>query len=255
MTNEKENTRKKKCFLITPIGEIGSIVRRRVDQFKEYIYEPALEGQYEIIRSDQISTPGKITTQVVDHILYDDLAIIDLTGFNPNVMYEMAIRHIARKPTINIFNQEERLPFDVHNFRSIPYDCTNLKMADCLVEEIKKAVREISTKDYQAPQIIKHKLDLDTILKDPEEFVMLLKKHLPISNSETTSLYSSAASTTPVVYLENPGEFSELFINPSFHRCSVCGYGFKMKNNPNTELFAFDTRSVACPKCGNIDKF
>jgi hypothetical protein len=50
------------------------------------------------------------------------LVIADLTGSNPNVFYELAIRHMLRKPYVQISAKEERIPFDVAGIRTIEID-------------------------------------------------------------------------------------------------------------------------------------
>ncbi|KYK33270.1 MAG: hypothetical protein AYK19_14080 [Theionarchaea archaeon DG-70-1] len=56
----------------------------------------------------------------------DDLVIADLTEKNPNVFYELAIRHAVRKPVVQIIKHDEKIPFDVVTQRTIHYD-TDLK--------------------------------------------------------------------------------------------------------------------------------
>jgi hypothetical protein len=61
------------------------------------IVAPAAEAcGYDTIRADQIAKPGIITSQVIQHLLDDPLVVADLTGWNPNVFYELAIRHAIR---------------------------------------------------------------------------------------------------------------------------------------------------------------
>lgn len=43
----------------------------------------------------------------------------------------------------------------------------------------------------------------------------------------------------------------------SYHKCSKCGYGFFVKNNDYTSislLTALGSKTVTCPKCGNVDR-
>jgi hypothetical protein len=48
-----------------------------------------------------------INSQVIEHLMEDDIAIADLTGRNPNVYYEAPIRHGVDKPVINIKDVSE----------------------------------------------------------------------------------------------------------------------------------------------------
>ncbi len=56
------------CFVISPIGADGSDVRIRVDQTFKHIIRPAAEVNNLVpIRSDHISRPGMITTQIINN--------------------------------------------------------------------------------------------------------------------------------------------------------------------------------------------
>jgi hypothetical protein len=84
--------KEKKCFVISPIGDENSDTRKRSDQIFTYVIEKAVSGfGYTLLRADKISRPGIITSQIIEHILEDEL--VDLTGRNPNVFYELALRH------------------------------------------------------------------------------------------------------------------------------------------------------------------
>lgn len=114
----------KSCFVISPIGEENSEIRARADEVLEFILMPVVRDQlhYDVKRSDMIANPGLITNQVIQHIANDDLVIADLTGHNPNVYYELAIRHAVRKPLVQLIHKGETLPFDVKVMRTIQYD-------------------------------------------------------------------------------------------------------------------------------------
>jgi hypothetical protein len=94
------------------------------DKLLKYIVAPVLEkcGYETPVRADHITQPGVITTQVFTHLWADDLVVADLTGSNPNVFYELAVRHIRRKPFVHLIQAGEKIPFDVAPNRTIVFD-------------------------------------------------------------------------------------------------------------------------------------
>ncbi|MEH6565490.1 MAG: hypothetical protein V7756_09230 [Halopseudomonas sp.] len=115
------------CFYVTPIGEEGSEHRKHSDLFLGSIVEPALE-QFGllVVRADSIDKPGVITRQIIDYLLRARLVIVDLSYHNPNVFYELAIRHAARLPVVQIIRAADRIPFDVNQVRTIKIDTSDI---------------------------------------------------------------------------------------------------------------------------------
>lgn len=122
-----EENKMKKCFVITPIGNEGSDIRKKAEGVISAVIEPVMEElDYEAFIPHKMTNPGSITSQVIQHIIEDDLVIANLTGLNANVMYELAVRHAIRKPIVCIAENGTKLPFDVATERSIFYDdCMN----------------------------------------------------------------------------------------------------------------------------------
>jgi hypothetical protein len=115
------------CFYITPIGDDASEHRRHSDLFLSSLIEPALETfGLEVIRADKIAQPGMITSQVLEHILRSRLVVADLSYHNPNVFYEMALRHATKLPIIQVCRKFDRLPFDVNQVRTIIIDTSDI---------------------------------------------------------------------------------------------------------------------------------
>src|SRR3974390_1966415 len=108
------------CFVICPIGDENTPIRKRSDQIFKHIIEPAVkEDGYKCLRSDHIPSPGLITSQVIEHLINSDLVIADLSGHNPNVFYELTIRHAIQKPFIQLIERGEKIPFDISGLRTI----------------------------------------------------------------------------------------------------------------------------------------
>lgn len=108
------------CFYITPIGDTLSEQRRHSDFMMEYIIQPAVkEFGLSVVRADQMSKPGMIGKQVIEHILRSKLVIADLSFHNPNVFYELCLRHTTRLPTVQVKREIDTIPFDLNQYRTI----------------------------------------------------------------------------------------------------------------------------------------
>jgi len=166
---------KKLCFVIGPIGPPESDTRKRSDNILEYIITPAVnECGYDPIRADEMSKPGIITSQIIEHLVEDPLVIADLAEHNPNVFYELAIRHAIKKPVIQIIEKGQQIPFDVGMTRTIEVDHRDLRSADKARKEIIKQIKTVE-KDPQ---------DIDT----PISMALDLKIFKQSDNAEQRSL-------------------------------------------------------------------
>lgn len=132
------------CFIICPIGDPESSTRKHADQLLTYVLKPVLsESDYRPIRADQIPKSGVITTQIINMIIESPLVIADLTDLNPNVFYELAIRHATRKPHIQIAKHGQHIPFDIAGVRTIFVDLSDLDSVDESKNAIADQVAEI----------------------------------------------------------------------------------------------------------------
>jgi hypothetical protein len=123
----QEDDLSKTCFIVSPIGADNSEQRQHADLVLGSLIEPALQDLgLTPVRADQISKPGLITGQVIEHIAKAALVIADLSFANPNVYYELALRHAARRPVVQITRSSDKLPFDVGQYRTVTIDMTSI---------------------------------------------------------------------------------------------------------------------------------
>lgn len=129
------------CFVLSPIGEKDSEIRKRSDNVFNHIINPACaKVGMEAFRADQLHKPGLITQQVIKYILKSKIVIADLTGHNPNVFYELAIRHSFGKPVVQLITEGQRIPFDVADTRTIHYTLD----LDDIAEARENLIKQIS---------------------------------------------------------------------------------------------------------------
>lgn len=119
---EPKEEQQKRCFIITPIGNDDSIARRETDGLIDAVVLPVLRklsiaGEV----SHRINKTGNINKQVITRLVEYDLVIANLTGLNPNVMYELAVRHAKRLPVVSVAEKGTKLPFDLYAERTLLY--------------------------------------------------------------------------------------------------------------------------------------
>lgn len=162
----------KLCFVISPIGEPDSETRKRSDQVLRHVVRPAASScGYRAVRADEIDKPGMITSQVIQHVVNDALVVADLTERNPNVFYELAIRHALRKPLVQIIRKGEAIPFDVAGTRTIYVDHKDLDSVESAKNEIIEQIKalEKDSSDIETPISISLDLQLLRQSEKPEE--------------------------------------------------------------------------------------
>ena len=98
-------TDKRMCFVIMPIRTKADAARSdEVDFDRVYreIIKPAVESLnlqglvIEVIRSDEVERAGLIQERMIEYIADADVAVVDITTQNPNVFYELGVRHALR---------------------------------------------------------------------------------------------------------------------------------------------------------------
>jgi len=114
-----------------PIGDPSrdAEAARRFKHIYEYWIKPAVEELHpdadsrHVVchRADKEVRPGDIISQVIEALSEADLVIADLTGKNPNVFYELGVRHALRNNTVLIAQDLNDIPFDIRGLRTICY--------------------------------------------------------------------------------------------------------------------------------------
>lgn len=117
---------KKSCFVIMPFGEKIDHNKTIIsfDTIYKFIIKDVVEDRlgFTCVRSDEIATAGWIHKDMIEHIMHDDIVIVDITTLNPNVFYELGVRHALRSSvTILLRMKNTKLPFNIRGMRMIEY--------------------------------------------------------------------------------------------------------------------------------------
>lgn len=113
------------CFVLMPFGQKPAESGRTIDfdaVYRELIAPAIEEAGLSPLRADEEQGGGIIHKPMYERLLLAEYAVADLTSANPNVFYELGIRHAARPhATVLLYADGLRLPFDVAPLRALPY--------------------------------------------------------------------------------------------------------------------------------------
>lgn len=165
---------KKTCFVIMPFGSSSSELKKKFDGVYKGIIVPAVqEAGYEPIREDISATPGSIPKSIVKKLAESQMVVADLTGINPNVFYELGIRHVLSKSgTVLIISKGEKIPFDNASHRVIQYT-NELADLDDIHQQIVTAIVNRENNIENADNIVH-----DTFPQFPIDIVSYFEKNI-----------------------------------------------------------------------------
>ena len=116
----------KTCYVSIPFGIKLDSVGAKVDFDQIYArgIKPAVEGAgLTCLRADELPLGAMIHKSVISAVLASEVMIADITTANPNVMYELGIRHTAQsKLTMLLMSSQQRMPFDINYSKAIIYE-------------------------------------------------------------------------------------------------------------------------------------
>ena len=150
LTGEGRGSVMKKCFVVSPIGDAGTDIRKNADQLYQHIIKPVCEKcGFAAQRVDEFNTSNSITQEILDALNDYDLVIADLTGHNPNVFFEIGYRTKSQKPIIHLKRKDETIPFDVSSIRTFEYDLTDLDMVTATKDRLEHVIRNFKYDEYK----------------------------------------------------------------------------------------------------------
>jgi len=119
------------CFVIMPFG-LRNVEGKEIDFDKIYqnVFEPAINavllpegGCLQAKRTDKDYFSANIDTEMFQYLEYSRFALVDITGLNANVFYELGVRHHGNQSGTAIFRQADKvIPFDISHIKAFPYE-------------------------------------------------------------------------------------------------------------------------------------
>ena len=133
--------RKASCFIVMPFSQEWST---DVHQ----IWSAACEAaRVRSVRGDDLFTPTDILEDIWQSINAADFVIADITGRNPNVLYELGIAHTLAKPVLILSRNAADIPIDLATRRVILYGQNAEAWREDLAHTISTAIATV-VEDY-----------------------------------------------------------------------------------------------------------
>ena len=131
------------CFVVMPFNPLF------LSEY-ENIIQPALtELNIECIRGDEIYSKQRIMDDIWSSIRSCRFVLAELTGKNPNVLYEIELAHAIGKPVIVITRNGDDVPFDLKDLRYLFYDVNDPFWG----ENLKKGIQSLVQKVLEKPDL------------------------------------------------------------------------------------------------------
>jgi hypothetical protein len=126
------------CFVIIPYSQEFNII------YNNLIKPIAEKFGLTVLRADDIASAGSTIEKVRTAIRQSRLCIVDLSGQNPNVIYELSLAQHLNKPIILLAKNENEILFDLISSRLVLYDSNELEKAGIALEN---AIRRTLSSD------------------------------------------------------------------------------------------------------------
>lgn len=209
---KKEKNEPKFCFIISHIGSKTSDERIDADRKLKHFFKPVLqELKYASKRSDDESTPGFISTQIIKRLIDSPLVIADISFENANVFYELAVRHAIKKPVIIIKKSGQKPPFDITDIRAIDVDMSDPDIWQPAMKDLKKYIKEAENNPKKASESILSNFTRSFNLQskeDKESDTLRTVKDIKAQLNRVSTDVDSLKNKTSHVIDTDPGSFT-----------------------------------------------
>lgn len=167
----------KKCGIVMPIASMEGYPESHWKDVKRIIESAIKEANFEARLVSDADDIGVIHKRIVQNLYDNPMIVCDISGRNPNVMFELGLRLAFDKPTIIIKDEITPYSFDTSVIEHLSYP-KDLRYHD--IEIFKENLKDRIKKTYKAYE------------NDPENYSTFLKNYgdfkAPLITEETVSI-------------------------------------------------------------------
>ena len=222
------------CFVIMPFAPA-------LEEIYDKVIKPALTSEpvlMRCVRGDEVFTNEPIMADVWALIQKAEVVVADLTGKNPNVLYELGLAHALWKKVILLAQAEKDLPFDLRHMRALLYKPT-LTGAEKLRGDLVNAITEIRG----LPQAPARPAGLQDARDGLDEFAGL--RQISMMDASRTRALVKRAHSTQIRYPHLTISMSVIEIAEDGQTRLSIGYEFIESGDPfSLELQLYPSRNT-----------
>lgn len=183
-------SQEKICFFVSEFGSPQSAEREISDKILFDVITPVCSYfGYKAVRADRDAYSPRLIKNLGEHLSNDELVIADISGNNPNVMYELGARVALQKAVILLRQKPSgERPFDLRGVGTVAYDADNLT-------ELRESVRTIVEKWQDNPEnfvvpFIPRTATID-LINNEKAILNFLNEHKRYANDYYLSMWCS----------------------------------------------------------------
>lgn len=148
MTSTK-NTKNPKCGIVMPISAIDNCSSDHWSEVLSILKESIVQSGFDPNLVSDADDSGIIQKRIIHNLYSNEILVCDVSGKNPNVMFELGMRLAFDKPTIIIKDDKTDYSFDtsIIEHLSYPRDLRFSKIVtfkDSLIKKIQGTYEKVS---------------------------------------------------------------------------------------------------------------
>lgn len=181
--------KKKVCFVIMPFSSTKSHKSEEWTEIFENVHSPAIIESglgYDCQRSN--IRPGSFIKDILTNLNQADIVLADLTDRNPNVFYELGVRHTLKNRTILVSKSMDDVPSDLKQYGVIIYSTTPRGVVE-YKKKIIGILNDIIDNPERPDNPVSDFLHLETIVTDTFEAKSVEKKLIALVSECSYNLY------------------------------------------------------------------
>lgn len=186
-----------------PFSGTSSCSAPRWTEIYEEVFVPAIEGcGYTCDRASV--TTGSLIKSIIERLRIAYVVLADMTDSNPNVFYELGVRHSLSKRTIMVAQNAKHIPSDLRGYWSVVYG-TSPKKVSQFKADIRRILEEIDNDPGRSDNPVLDYLD--------REFVQLSRQTQSENLKRLTALFTELTGNAIAVSRIQAGDDSTVLLS------------------------------------------